>query len=356
MLFNIDIDTGGAVVGWLVLDNPSDTPEFKIKSRGHVDVELRANVYRRDLFDLGLHASGMAGFQVDETLIPNLSELRDLTIVEASSGMPIYSRFDAERHMPRKLLMIEASAMPQVKLLRRLMAHFALQYPMIDRYPLETMATAIGHHYSNSIFVSGRVNWLRFSTIIQPQAYFTVALLGDPYDELAELLILIKLIGRRGVAPFGRYLSDRYETIVPAVSEMVLEDEKSILRNLRGLTREQRRLIRSPMTATFGALPDEELQRRNVSVALENLAQFDVVGTKSGFDQLAGLINGVIRVPLFPDEGLEMLNGATELGHRLRNIALVSDLLDEDIALYSFVEGSLAEVRDRYRHSTAELK
>ncbi|KQU97719.1 hypothetical protein ASD00_17170 [Ensifer sp. Root31] len=342
MQFNIDVDSGGTVCGWLVLDNPSETPEFKILIEDGREVKLRANVFRKDLYDLGLHATGMAGFQIDEALIPDLPSLASFTLAEATTGLPIYRRCDPSKHVESKVVLIETGAMPQVKLLRELMAHFSLQYPMLDRFPMETIAAALGHHYSKSTVASGRINWARFSGILQSKEFVTTALLSEPVEDLAERLLLIKLISRQPITSFSRGLLERYEILVPAVEGMDLHDEKSILKGLRGLSREQRHLIKSPMTATFGATPDEIVQRRNVSIALDNLAQVDAVGIKSRFDDFAFMANGIVGVPIFRADAIEALSGASELAKSLGKIALVADLLDEDIALYSFVANAIA--------------
>ena len=66
MQFHIDQDTGTAIAGWLVPDNPAFTPEIVISVPGQDERKLEANVLRTDLKDIGLHATGMAGFLVDD--------------------------------------------------------------------------------------------------------------------------------------------------------------------------------------------------------------------------------------------------------------------------------------------------
>lgn len=336
MLFNVDVDSGAAVSGWLVLDNPGEVPEFKVIVPDAQEVNFRANVFRRDLYDLGLHATGMAGFQLDESLIPDLASLPTFALIESETGLQVYRRFDPERHIEKKVALIETGAMPQIKLVRRAMMHFSMQYPMLDRYSLETVASALSHHYAKSVMATGRINWARFGGSMQSQDYFTTALLGEPYEDLAERILFLRMIAKRSDSHFVRSQLSRFEAVMPALLSMDVLDEKSVLTSFRGLTREQRRVLRSPMTATFGASPEEEIQRRNVSIALDNLAQLDVIGTKSRFLEFTGMVGDALGESIFENCELESLPESAAFADLLSRIGLVGDLLDEDIALYSF--------------------
>ncbi|WP_312363375.1 hypothetical protein [Ensifer sp.] len=340
MQFFIDIDNGSVISGWLIPDNPGDTPELTIKVASRKDVQFKANVLRTDLRDLGMHTTGLAGFHIDESTVPELGELADVTIVEAESGLIIYRRFNLAKHKDLKLLVTDASLLPQLKLLREVSQNFAMSYPLAERLSLDTLSGILALRFSDSIFVGGSVNWMRYGSVALEQRFVSCALLRDPFDELAEkLLFLSHLAKNPSKSPLGAYAAfSTFSEILPQLSSIDFSDEKSLLTAFRTMPPSARRAFRSPMTRLYGSLPEEEIQRRNVSVALDNLAQFTVVGLRENFEMFACMANAQLNADIFPSQGLDELPATFELSARLARIGLVLDLLDEDVALYSFAK------------------
>lgn len=340
MQFFIDIDNGSVISGWLIPDNPGSVPELIIKVGLREDTHFKANVLRTDLRDLGMHATGLAGFHIDESAIPGLNDLEDITIVEADSGVIVYRRFNPGRHKNLKLLLCDASLLPQMKLLRELSQHFSMSYPLVDRLSLETISGVLSLRFTESIFVGGNINWMRYGGIALENNFVTCALLRDPFDELAEkLLFLSHLAKNTNKSPLGTYAAfSSFSEILPQIAAIDFSEDKSLLMAFRTMPPLVRKALRSPMTRLYGALPDEDIQRRNVSVALDNLAQFSVVGLREHFEQFSCIADARLGTAMFPARGLDSLPATLELSKRLASIGLVMDLLDEDVALYSFAK------------------
>ena len=74
MLFHVDEANEKIVAGWVLPDNPSSVPGVRILMPGSAPIELEANVLRTDLRDKGQHETGMAGFRIDDGVLPNLAE------------------------------------------------------------------------------------------------------------------------------------------------------------------------------------------------------------------------------------------------------------------------------------------
>ncbi len=350
MYFNIDADTGLTVTGWLVMENVTLTPEFVVTFPDRESVSLKANVFRSDLVHHGIHATGMAGFQFDAHIIPDI-EMADFTICEASTGHPIYRRRDPKKHFAKKVMFLEVAAMPQIGMLRNLMANFALRYPFLERQTLDTINATITHNFSDSIFVYGHLNWLRHGGYARERDFTTIALLRDPYEELAERLLLIQNLCRQNNSSSRlRDQLNRFGELSAAISEMDLQSPKSILSGFRRLNPLQRRILRSPMTAALGCAPEEEVNRRHVSVALDNLADISVVGSRRLFPTFSKVVAGYLGAAGFQEVGLDTLPGTLQLAKDLSDIGLVGDLLDEDIALYNFVNEALVETNNAYEN------
>lgn len=335
MHFFIDNDSGGTISGWLVLDNPGEVPQLAVVIPNRDPINFSANVFRADLKDLGLHSSGLAGFLIDDQIVADLAGVPKLTLIERSSGLPIYCRTDGDT-LQKKLMLIEVSVLPQLKLINRLTENFSLCYPFADRYSVETINSILANPAPRSMFITGQINWARFGSTSQLNGFATVALLRDPFEELAERLLFLAYAAShqrgRGLYP----TVSKFEHLLPVIAETDLYSAKSILAAFRKITPEQRRALRSPMTATFGCSPEEEVQRRSVSIALDNLAQFDVVGIRELFSDFAQLADDVFDAAIFLPSEVQSFPGTSEVAERLRQVGLIADLLDEDIALYSF--------------------
>ncbi|MBD9653001.1 hypothetical protein IB267_32050 [Ensifer sp. ENS09] len=342
MLFYIDIDTGEAISGWLIPDNPGDIPEFVLRAPDCQDLFLRANVLRQDLRDLGLHSSGLAGFHFDSRIAPYLSELSDLSIYEMSTGLLIYRRITETRHLAKKAMFADASAFPQGKLFRSFLSRFSYSYPIAERFSLETLNTIINMNHARSIFMCGQLNWNRFGPALKEQSFFTAALLRDPFEELAEKLLMLRYILKSPRATKVGAIADRFGPLMSLAEGIEPGDRKSVLASFRKITPDARKLLRSPMVSLFGSTPNEELQRRNVSLALDSLSYFDVVGIRDRFAEYRYMVNQFLGDDVMSNANPEVISGTSELAGIFSEVGLVSDLLDEDLALYSFAKEAVA--------------
>ena len=344
MQFHIDVDSQNAIGGWVALDNPADIPLFCIKISGRPDINFEPNWYRPDVVDLGFHATGQVGFAIDENMIPDIAEVRSLKIFETTTGVIIYCRLEPETMVQKRLLLIDSSVFPQINFVRTLAANFGLQYPMVERYSLETAYSILTQDIVKSAFVSGALNWMRAAGPAQASQFVTAALLRDPFEELAERFLFLKHLDQVPSTSLTSSILERHQPVLSLLRGMDFQDRKTIIRPLRNMSREQQRLLRSPMTYAYGAAPDDQLQRRNVSVALDHLSQFSLVGIREYFDGFAESLAGLIGVDSVRDAELVNLSGMPELARELMEIGTVCDLLDEDIALYSFVKKAVEKV------------
>jgi hypothetical protein len=263
------------------------------------------------------------------------------------------------QYFEKKFLLLDVGVLPQIKMLRRIMAHFALSYPLIERLPIETIGMVLNNKEARSIFVTGILNWARHGAIVNQREYVSAALLRDPFEDLAERILFLRHLSNRGEGSqvqnsFSGASSERYREVMQIMRHVDLSSSKSVLGGFRRMTTECRKLFRSPATAALGGTPDAELQRRNVSVALDNLAQFNIVGVRPLFSEFTSMVDECLTAPIMAQEQLEVLPGTLELAEVLSKIGLVADLLDEDIALYSFVteavEAGLKIAADRLKN------
>jgi hypothetical protein len=341
MFFNIDVDNGSVIRGWLAPDNPSATPRILVRAQGYNDFEIEATIQRNDVLNLGVHSTGMVGFEVNETIIPELAKIENIEFFESESRTPIFRRYLPGRHIERNLFLFDCSVRPLEPVLAAARSKFVLNYPASERYAFETMLVILNNKSAKSIFVTGRTSYVRYAHYLENANFTSVALLGDPFEELAQRLLLLNLIQKSDASHLVSLFFSGIAPLADFARDLPLDDNKALLQRFRQATDAQREALASPMTRMFGCGVNENPERRHVATALENLASMNLVGVRGQFPAFASLLAGIIGVDIIGDFDPVAHPTIRTLADRLSGISLVSDLLEDDIALYSFAQESV---------------
>lgn len=341
MFFNIDADKGKVIRGWLAPDNPSATPKILVRAQGYNDFEIEGTIQRNDILNLGVHSTGMVGFEVNDSLIPGLEKIENVEFFEAESRLPIFRRFLPARHIERNLFLFDCSVRPLERILANAKSKFALNYTASERHAFETMLVIINNKSAKSIFITGRSSYTRYSHYLENANFTTAALLGDPFEELAQRLLLLSLIQKSDASHLLPQLFTGLTPLADLARDLPLDDSKALLQRFRQATDAQREALASPMTRTFACNVNEHPERRHVPMALENLASMNLVGVRSQFQAFGSLLAGIIGADLVGDYEPVLHPSIRALADRLSGISLVSDLVEDDLALYSFAQESV---------------
>lgn len=342
MFFNIDADARVSIDGWLAPDNPSATPRIVILVPGQPELTMATNVERPDIRELGLHATGLVGFHVDNHIVPGLAALEDIEIQDADTRIPLFRRFRPDVHLERKVYLFDCAAMPQRRLLQSTSGHFALNYPSAERYSLETIIVLLNNHFATSLFFSGRSNFNRIASFLENGGYLRAALLRDPVEELAERLLFLNLLTRSNASQFIDIYGAGLAPLFDFAAKLDFTDQKALLTAFRQIDDRQREALTSPMVRMFGCSIDEPPTHNNVSLALDHLASLDLVGTRARFSNFRALLEQFLGIDIFEGQAPQTSPSVEDLAAMLARIGIVGDLLDHDIALYGYVEEALA--------------
>jgi hypothetical protein len=341
MLFHIEADQGTQIVGWLMPDNPSETPRVLVILPDGKEVEVTATLAKPDVIEtlrdaFGFHhTTGIIGFLIDETILPDLAELQEFEIVAKDGRVPIYRRFQISRHLEKHLCYFDVAIMPQRRIQRALRDHFTLCYPQAQRYPMETLLALISNRSATSVAITGRPSFTRHVSSLRERGYMIVALLRDPYEELAERLVFINTLARSKAGhllPF--FLSDAPD-LIEFASDMPFDDRKGMTGKFRAASPSQREALMSPMTRLFACATGEVPQHSHVSLALDNLASIDLVGVRSRFSDFRSVLATMLERDVLGVEKLDVPTNVTELRGMLSQLGIVSDLLEHDLNLYA---------------------
>jgi hypothetical protein len=176
--------------------------------------------------------------------------------------------------------------------------------------------------------------------------FLRAALLQEPFTELAERLLTLKLIANRRLA-----VTESISGLDAGLSfaqELKVNDEKAMLYAFRRLDADQRDIFSNPMTRLFGCDVGDPPQRRHVSIALDNLATMDVVGLRSEFPIFREMLTAAIGADVMGDEAPGTLQMVAELADKLSRIGVVEDMLDGDRQLYAFVKAAMRSAEENY--------
>ena len=228
MLFNIEVDEGTRIVGYLVSDAFSGSPSLRITDGQQDLLILPCREERAALVAAGRHDTGRCGFTIDEATISNLAQLDALEIYDQETNFLIYRRRPPSQVTQKRIFRLETHLFPLWHLDDELKRYFQFFYKGIERHGRETTTQLFLLNNSASLYLSGRLIFKTYDNYIN-DTFNCIALLRDPYTELAERILALKyvrsvgkeILGDRDLLAFGPAI---------AFAETIESDEKVLHR------------------------------------------------------------------------------------------------------------------------------
>lgn len=339
MLFNIEADSGVSIEGYLVPDNFSGVPTLRVRAHGEERCQFTANEKREALVSAGRHETGQCGFRLDIHLIPELAELTDLELFDVETEVLIYRR-PSPNNIKKKLLRLETHFFPLWALDSALASRFQYFAKGIENLGRETVTQLFLLNHVESVYLSGKLLYKNFAYFVE-SGFQTLVMLQDPYEELAERLLVLSKIRQFGTTHLGMRESVALEPAMDFAEALPTWDEKALRRALRQMPDDVTALITNPLVRqlTTGS-PDEMPSGGALAAALDILANSVLVGLRH---QPTKFLNGLAELlevdptllPQTPKFGT-----VAPLAQMLRNSSEVNTLLEKDLELYHFVESA----------------
>jgi hypothetical protein len=340
MLFNIEKDEGSRIVGYLVPDSFSTTPSLRITDGGRDLLTLPCQEERPALVFAGRHSTGQCGFIIDETMIADLSRREALELYDKETNFLIYRR--RPKVIQKRIFRLETHLVPLWALDDSLDSHFQHYHKGIERHGRETATQVFMLNESASLYLSGRLLFKTYENYIN-ETFSCIALLRDPFMELAERLLALKLVRR---LPEGSQLLDARDMLSFAAAidfaEAMGSDEKQIHRAFETMPKAAIASFANPVTRQLAArTPDEAPTKGAIATALETLSTFAVVGLREGQDlflaQFANLL-GVSEdsLPVLPE-----FSQTSKLCEVLKRVPEVELLIERDLEVYHSVKSAI---------------
>lgn len=344
MLFHMEESADGALFGWVLPDNPAAKPTVRVFRPDAPPVEIEANAVRTDLRDRGLHDTGMAGFHLSAASHPGLFPLADeCEVREAQTNVLVFRRFVQGVHKPQKLLRFDMRAMPENQIEQCFARHFTYVYGTAQRHPQDTFFGIFNNPVVKSLYISGRPNMQQYEQQLRERGFKIVALLRDPYEELAERLLFVRYASNPGLPSFVADHLHGLEPLIAMVKDMRFEDIESVRAAFGAMTQEQKRVLTNPLIRTLTCMPDEPAKSAHVEIALSRLSRMDLVGLRTRFGEFKSILTEVLGFDALGDYQPTSLTWVDKLAADLGQIKQVRSLLSLDLDLYSYVEEAMSE-------------
>jgi hypothetical protein len=342
MLFGLEQDDGSAIKLYVVPDSGGTAASVRLRTDGVDVATVTANEHRVAIVNAGRH-TGMVGFNIDESVVPGLAGYADLEILDANTGIVIYRRRTPSMIEDVRMFRLETHLLPLWRIDDSLRSYFQFWYKGIDRQGLETSIQTFCTPTTSS-FMSGRLLVKNFEFYLA-QGIKAVAMFRDPYDELAERLIILKNVGLQSEELLGPRDALTFEPVIAALQEIEQFDEASLKRFFKRAPQEVFSVLANPFVRQMTcATSDEMPNTASVATALGSLAAFEIVGLRS---EATDFSHGVCQLLGIEDSSVPVMSEysrVTEVGARLRQIRDVEMLLERDLELHFHVANAFASL------------
>ncbi len=338
MLFMVHSDTGSCIRAYCIPDSFSAHSSLKIIVDGALVDTVEPNEHHAQVSQR--HATGQIGFVIDESRISGLAGITDLELRDAESDLLIYRRLPATPVYDLMLFRLETRLMPFRALDMVLKPKFRFWYERLDRYSAETVRQILLFTEFRSVYTSGRVLFSNYDYYLYNK-HKTVTLLRDPFEELAERLLVFSHVKD---AP-GRVFNERDALVfAPALTfaAQVGDFEKADLsRSFKRATPDVLAVLSNPLTRQLtAATPDAPAEKGSVSKALRILAEFELVGIEDDEDTFLRALTELLGDADLVLPKAKSSPRVTALAAQLRSLRLVRDLLENDRDVYRHVQAA----------------
>ena len=338
MKFCVDYDTGNEISGWVTGDNPGESPTLEVFVPGRETVEIACNARRQDLVDLGWSTNSLVGFRITEALLDNLENEPELEIRDKTTGVTIFKRREAGSFVHRRVAILENREIPRREFFATAGESFNLVYDLNEVRSFDTLEWIIRYPHAKSLLLSGRTQFSRHAAAMREADFVFTALLRSPFEELAERLAFLKVMARSGGDAEASHVEEGFQLLSFFAGSLDFEDPRAMSRAFRRMPLEVKDLLRDPLTRMMSCGVNERPTRNHVSLALEALATMDIVGTTAKFPEFAAMLADSLGVNVFGNFVPPTWKIVSDLTDTLSRIGPVRDLLENDLALYSYIE------------------
>jgi hypothetical protein len=351
MNFNIYYDGGDRVCGTVIPGSYSGSCRIRASVGGREVGIFPTDELNQGVRDCGAHETGFVNFSITDEKLPGLSTFDDLELHDAESNLLFYRRLRPGM-ISQKLLRLETQLLPLWRLDEAVNHRFQQYYKGIEAVGLGT-TTQMFLLSQNSIYLSGRLLINNFWFCFE-KGFKLITMVRDPYEELAERLLVMNNIEKGGINPLGeRELINLREAIAYAGS-LPIDNEKAFARALRRMPMYVSMLLANPAVRQFSTSSlDQQPSQGAIATALDVLAQSTLVGLRSDWEQFTNAFGELVGENLTNSSFFPSFPKVIQLAEIIRRSGSCEMILEKDLELYGYV---LQSCRKAGTNATASLE
>ena len=325
MRFHVDSDLGSEISLWIAPDHPDQVPQISIWDAERHITTMKANLLREDVRQLGMHSTGQVGFSITSDIVADIERMADLAVMvegdetDGNQGVVIYRRAGTLLNRAQRLLIIDTAPGRNGGGWSAILGHYAQSYPNLEIFNLETLMSILGNELAPSIGAVGFPYLSRIRSIISSLEYRVVLMFRDPMTVLAAR---IDHLAQEGSLP----------------------DRRTLITLLRNISEAETFELSNPVMRRLLKAPGEQVSAKDVTTALRQLTQFDLVAT----DRTRNLLVATSEEdPVFLAPPHQLTERQHQIATLLRQIGLATDMIAEDLALYELTSGAITRACEK---------
>jgi len=335
MIFNIYHDSGDRVCGTVIPDSYSGSCRICASVGGREVGVFPTDEFNQGVRDVGAHETGLVNFSITEEKLPGLSTFEDLELHEADSDLLLYRRFRPGM-ISHKFLRLETQLLPLWRLDEAVKHRFQQYYREIEALG-RGCTTQLFHLSQDSIYASGRILIKNFMFCVDNGFKF-IAMVRDPYEELAERLLVMNKIEKGGVNPLGERELMNLREAIDYSGSLPIDNERAFTRALRRMPMDVAMSLANPVVRQFSTSTlDEQPSQGGVAAALDVLAQSSLVGLRVESEQFASSFGELVSEDLTNISLFPVFPKVIELAEIIRGSGYCDTILEKDLELYGYV-------------------
>ena len=188
-----------------------------------------------------------------------------------------------------------------------------------------------------SIYASGRILIKNFMFCVDNGFKF-IAMVRDPYEELAERLLVMNKIEKGGVNPLGERELMNLREAIDYSGSLPIDNERAFTRALRRMPMDVAMSLANPVVRQFSTSTlDEQPSQGGVAAALDVLAQSSLVGLRVELEQFASGFGELVSEDLANISLFPVFPKVIELAEIIRGSGCCDTILEKDLELYGYV-------------------
>jgi hypothetical protein len=221
---------------------------------------------------------------------------------------------------------------------------FHYWYKGVDRFGRETTTQLFYLKQSQSIYASGRILYKNYEVFLR-RGLRTITMIRDPYDELAERLIVLKNLGEGAEQLLGARDALTFAPVIDALADFEEFDEEFCKKFFKKASKAVSDALSSPVVRQLTvSSPDQLPSRSAVAASLEVLASLDMVGIRSRAQDFCDALAETLGLSSDLLPLLSEYTRVSDLGDKLRETRGVETLLDQDLELFHILCSAYATV------------